>query len=80
MDSGNVFEQFSQAVNEGDIVQLDKILNYFKTKNTNNDKSIPMDFITKPINEQYGTCLEVASKNGHWDILRILLKQFKYHV
>ena len=25
MDSGNVFELFSQAVNEGDIVQLDKI-------------------------------------------------------
>ena len=37
MDSGNVFELFSQAVNEGDIVQLDKILNYFKTKNTNNE-------------------------------------------
>ena len=80
MDSGNVFELFSQAVNEGDFVQLYEILNYFKTNNANNNKSIPKDFITKPINEQYGTCLEVASKNGHWDILRILLKQFKYHV
>ena len=95
MDSGNVFELFSQAVNEGDIVQLDKILNYFKTINVNmkmyaerfnspffkrKNKLIPMDFITKPVNKQYGTCLEVASKNGHWDILRILLKQFKYHV
>ena len=91
MDSGNVFELFSQAVNEGDIVKLDKILNYFKTYNANlkaersnspffKNKSIPMDFITKPVNKQYGTCLEVASKNGHWDILRILLQQFKYHV
>ena len=94
MDSGNVFELFSQAVNEGDIVKLDKILNYFKTYNANlkaersnspffKNKSIPMDFITKPVNEQYGTtgtCLEVASRNGHWDILRILLQQFKYHV
>jgi hypothetical protein len=72
MDSGNVFELFSQAVNEGDIVQLDKILNYFKTYNGNlkaersnspyfKNKSIPMDFITKPINEQYGTCLEVMA-------------------
>jgi hypothetical protein len=70
---------------------LDKILNYFKTYNANlkaersnspffKNKSIPMDFITKPVNEQNGTCLQVASKNGHWDILRILLQQFKYHV
>jgi hypothetical protein len=72
-----VFELFSKAVNEGDIVQLDKILNYFQIINLKvkkNDairfhyspyfdemKSIPMDFITKPINEQYGTCLEVMA-------------------
>ena len=61
MDSGNVFELFSQAVNEGDFVQLYEILNYFKTNNANNNKSIPKDFITKPINEQYGTCLEVMA-------------------
>ena len=82
----NVFQLFSQAIKDGDSVQLDQIFNYFETINSkmranfSNTKIIPMDFITRPLNEQGETCLEVATNNGHWSILKILFIQIKFHV
>ena len=80
MDSGNVFELFSQAVNEGDIVKVVEIWNYFKTTNLTSAAKKFSDLIMRPLNIQGESCLEVAAKKGYWALLNKLMKHLKCHV
>ena len=80
MDSGNVFEQFSQAVNEGDIVKVVEIWNYFKTINLTSAAENFADLIMRPLNIQGETCLEVAAQKNYWALLNLLMKHLKCHV
>ena len=80
MDSGNVFELFSQAVNEGDIVKVVEIWNHFETINLTSAAENFADLIMRPLNIQGETCLEVAAQKNYWALLNLLMKHLKCHV
>jgi hypothetical protein len=57
-----------------------KICHYFEKFSWNSAAEKFADLIMRPLNIQGETCLEMAAKKGHWDILNKLIKQLKCYV